>query len=85
MSLINSVKKIIIWFIIPQYLVIGGGGRKTILDFRKRLVNALSDAKLNNTKVEEFLDWMEHTMPYFDHNEYSGAIMITSLRKTSVI
>jgi SAM-dependent methyltransferase len=56
-----------------------GGGGKTILDFKKRLVNALSDAKLNNTKVEEFLDWMEHTIPYFDHNEYSGAIMITRL------
>lgn len=58
-----------------------GGGAKTILDFRKRLVNALSDAELDNTKVVEFLSWMEKSLPYFEHTEYSGAIMITSLKK----
>jgi len=56
-----------------------GGGRRTILDYRKRLVNALSDAKLDNSKVEEFLIWMEKAIPYFEHTEDSGAIMVTRI------
>ena len=58
-----------------------GGGEKTILDFRKRLVNALSDADLDNTKVTEFLSWMENAIPYFEHTEKSGAIMVTKIIK----
>ena len=58
-----------------------GGGRKTILDFKKRLVNALSDANLDNTKVPEFLNWMEKSIPYFEHTEESGAIMVTKIKK----
>jgi 2-polyprenyl-3-methyl-5-hydroxy-6-metoxy-1,4-benzoquinol methylase len=56
-----------------------GGGERTILDFKKRLVNALSDADLDNKKVPEFLNWMEKAIPYFEHTEESGAIMVTKI------
>jgi 2-polyprenyl-3-methyl-5-hydroxy-6-metoxy-1,4-benzoquinol methylase len=58
-----------------------GGGQKTILDFKKRLVNALRDANLNNQKVEPFLEWLKDALQYFDHNELSGANMITKFQK----
>ena len=57
------------------------GGDKTVLDFKRRLVNALRDANLDNTKVAHFLDWMEKALPYFEHTEYSGAIMVAKLSK----
>ena len=57
-----------------------GGGERTILDFKKRLVNALRDAKLDNTRVDTFLSWLETALPYFNHTKYSGALMIISLR-----
>ena len=38
---------------------------KTIKDFKKRLVNALKDAKLNNNQVKPFLIWMEDAINYF--------------------
>ena len=58
-----------------------GGGGKIILDFKKRLVNALSDADLDNKKVPDFLNWMEKALPYFSHTEESGAIMVTKIFK----
>jgi len=39
----------------------------------------LSDANLDNTKVPEFLCWMEKSIAYFEHTEESGAIMITKI------
>lgn len=58
-----------------------GGGKKTITDFKKRLVNALKDAKLNNKKVKKFLIWMEDAIKYFNHNNESGALMVCKLIK----
>ena len=58
-----------------------GGGNKTILDFKKRLVNALKDAKLDNSNVPKFLEWMKDSLKYFDHNNLSGAIMVTKFSK----
>ena len=58
-----------------------GGGRRTILDFEKRLVNALGDAKLNNNNVSKFLEWFQEAIKYFNHDDNSGAIMITSIYK----
>ena len=58
-----------------------GGGKRTILDFKKRLVNALRDKKLNNEKVPEFLEWFEEAIEYFNHDSDSGAIMVTSIYK----
>jgi SAM-dependent methyltransferase len=60
-----------------------GGGEKTILDFKKRLVNALSDAGYDNSNVDPFLEWMKKAIPYFEHSDYTGAIMISSLAKSS--
>ena len=54
-----------------------GGGAKTLLDFKKRLVNALNDADLPNNKVDDFLDWLKDALNYYDHNDLSGAIMIS--------
>jgi 2-polyprenyl-3-methyl-5-hydroxy-6-metoxy-1,4-benzoquinol methylase len=56
-----------------------GCGYKTILDFKKRLVNALSDANLDNKNVPSLLTWMEKSMPYFEHTNESGAIMVSKL------
>ncbi len=58
-----------------------GGGKRTILDFKKRLVNALKDKELNNENVPEFLEWFEKAIEYFNHDDDSGAIMITSIYK----
>jgi len=57
-----------------------GGGERTIIDFKKRLVNALQDAKLDNSKVDYFLDWLKISIPYFEHSKYTGALMIASLK-----
>ncbi|MBT5399079.1 class I SAM-dependent methyltransferase [bacterium] len=58
-----------------------GGGRRTILDFKKRLVNALKDRELNNSNVPEFLKWFEEAINHFNHDNDSGAIMVTSIYK----
>ena len=58
-----------------------GGGKKTIKDFNKRLVNALRDAKLNNKKVKPFLVWLEDAIKYFQHTNNSGALMVCKLKK----
>lgn len=58
-----------------------GGGKKTIKDFNKRLVNALRDAKLNNKKVKPFLAWLDDAIKYFNHNNDSGALMVCKLKK----
>ena len=58
-----------------------GGGKKTIKDFKKRLVNALRDAKLSNKKVQPFLIWMEDAIKYFHHTNDSGALMVCKLKK----
>jgi SAM-dependent methyltransferase len=58
-----------------------GGGNRTILDFKKRLVNALKDKELNNKNVPKFLEWFDEAIKYFNHDDDSGAIMITSISK----
>ena len=50
-----------------------GAGQRTILDFRKRLTNALRDADLNNNNVERFLTWLEKANPFFNADESTGA------------
>ena len=58
-----------------------GGGKKTIKDFKKRLVNALKDAGLNNKNVKPFLVWMEDAIKYFYHTNDSGALMVCKIKK----
>ena len=52
-----------------------GAGERAIIDFRKRLTNALRDADLNNDKVEKFLSWLEKAMPFFNTDENTGAMV----------
>lgn len=50
-----------------------GAGERTIIDFRKRLHNALRDVNMDNSKVERFLEWFEKAIPYHAATEFSGA------------
>jgi len=50
-----------------------GGGKRTLIDFEKRLSNALKDAGMDNEKVPYLLQWLQKAMPYFQHDNYSGA------------
>ena len=42
------------------------------IDMKKRLTNALRDAKMDNTNVDALLQWAHEVMPYLAKNEYSG-------------
>ena len=48
-------------------------GKRTVVDFNKRLRNALRDANLPNDRVDRLLGWLAKAMPYHRHDEYSGA------------
>lgn len=50
-----------------------GSGERTIIDFNKRLRNALRDAKMDNTKVDRLLEWLKKAVIYHQTDEYSGA------------
>lgn len=41
-------------------------------DMKKRLTNALRDAKLPNNKVDDLLAWLEQNLEYLPANEFSG-------------
>ena len=58
-----------------------GAGEKTIADFKKRLVNALRDARLNNKQVKPFLAWLKDAITYFKHTNDTGALMMCRLIK----
>jgi 2-polyprenyl-3-methyl-5-hydroxy-6-metoxy-1,4-benzoquinol methylase len=45
-------------------------GERMLVDLRKRLTNALRDANLDNTRVQEFVGWLEKVVNY---REESGA------------
>lgn len=46
------------------------------IDMRKRLTNALRDAGMNNSKVENLLEWVTANRQWFPANEFSGANMV---------
>ena len=50
-----------------------GGGGLTIVDFKKRLTNALRDAGFDNSRVDLFLDWLEKAVGYYRPEVFSGA------------
>jgi len=58
-----------------------GAGERTILDFRKRLTNALKDADLSNVNVEKLLTWMEKAVPFFNMDEHTGAMVAYKIGK----
>jgi len=45
-------------------------GERMLVDLRKRLTNALRDANLDNSRVEEFVEWLEKVVNY---RQTSGA------------
>ena len=52
-----------------------------IRDFKKRLVNALSDADMDNSKVESLLEWMYKANQYFQTSDATGAIVVYKITK----
>ena len=50
-----------------------GSGERLIIDFQKRLHNALRDANMDNSKVDRFLDWLKKAAPYHGSDAFSGA------------
>ena len=58
-----------------------GSGKRTIIDFKKRLPNALKDANLSDKNVEKFLMWFEKAVNYRDYNEFSGATIAYKIER----
>jgi len=58
-----------------------GSGDTMIRDFNKRLRNALRDANMNNSKVDDLLEWLYNANKYYVTNESSGAIVVYRMRK----
>lgn len=56
-----------------------GNGERLLIDFQKRLPNALRDAGFQTDKVEEFLRWVAKVLPYQPVNEFTGATMAYKL------
>lgn len=54
-------------------------GERTIVDFNKRLRNALRDVNLPNERVDRLLEWLAKALPYHRHDEYSGATVAYKL------
>ena len=52
-----------------------------IRDFKKRLVNALRDADMENDKVEDLLEWMYKANQYFQTSDSTGAIVVYRITK----
>ena len=58
-----------------------GSGDTMIRDFNKRLRNALRDADMDNSKVDDLLEWLQQANYYFETNESSGAIVVYKVWK----
>jgi hypothetical protein len=58
-----------------------GVGQRLLLDFAKRLPNALADAGMPTSGVPRLLDWLSHAAPYFSENDYSGVNVAYRLDK----
>ncbi len=48
-------------------------GDLTIVDFKKRLTNALRDANMDNANVDRLLAWLEKAIRYYKPEDFSGA------------
>ena len=48
-------------------------GHRLLIDFQKRLPNALADAGLSTEGVSRLLAWLGKAAPYFQTDEFSGA------------
>lgn len=59
-----------------------GKGKRLMLDFQKRLPNALKDAGLDNSKVDHLLEWLSQAAPFHQSDECSGATIAYRFDKT---
>lgn len=66
------------WKTIRQSL---GSREKMIVDMKKRLKNALRDAKLNNKNVDKLMDWLREAIRYDNRLSHTGAVGIYFLEK----
>lgn len=58
-----------------------GCGKHMLKDLHKRLTNALRDAKMDNSNVDDLLTWMSQASRFFTQNNESGAIVIYRITK----
>ena len=58
-----------------------GSGDIMIRDFNKRLRNALRDADMDNSKVDDLLEWLHKANRYFQTDESTGAIVVYKIYK----
>ena len=58
-----------------------GSGEIMIHDFNKRLRNALKDAKMDNSKVDNLLAWLSEAKGSFQQNNDSGAVVVYRITK----
>jgi SAM-dependent methyltransferase len=59
-------------------------GDRLLIDFQKRLPNALADAGLPPEGVSRLLEWLKKAAPYFQTNEFSGANVAYKISKPIV-
>ena len=58
-----------------------GCGERLLLDYKKRLPNALKDAGLETKNVDKLIAWLDDATQYYTPNDFSGALMVCALTK----
>lgn len=58
-----------------------GAGPRLIVDFKKRLCNALIDKGMDKSGVRRLLFWLEKAVKYFRTDEFSGQTVAYKLRR----
>ena len=58
-----------------------GSGEKMIVDFDRRLRNALRDAEMDNSKVDLLLEWLSKSEKYFARTKHSGAMVTYKIHR----
>lgn len=58
-----------------------GQGDYLCVDMKKRLTNALRDAKMDGSNVDRLLDWVQVNLPYFPAGDLSGSECLYLLRQ----
>jgi len=58
-------------------------GERLVIDFQKRLPNALKDAGMDNSKVDRLLEWLSQATPYQQRDEFSGATVAYKMSKSN--
>lgn len=58
-----------------------GSGERLLIDFKKRLPNALRDAGMDGSKVEKLLEWLDKASKCYHLDECSGATVAYKIAK----